>query len=780
MRSSSQRGVGAVLLAVGCAAIALASVSCRDGSPRSRCVEAMKREDFAAALPACEVSYSETKSDEDLYFVATASFSSKECTSALPILERVPPHVHRGEVLLKRAYCYRMIDRRDVAAALTKEALLEFQRSAQSEGIAKANMGLAQIYLERGELDSALEAVNESMKIVRTGGPGFKSNTVSGALVTLVDVYCRMANYDAARAVLDDALHWKLQPRGVAWVRLREAAFYEETGDFSHAMESLESIEKLKHGDGRVDSQRRYYLPWLHYYLGDGDKARLLLAKASEQKKLPFDALLLSSYLAAEKEDWEAAKAFLRQATTKPPPDEDWRWERERANAELAEQLGDYQKAEGYYRNAIAYISSLRIASPKTAAYFVASHRGPFEGLISLLAAQERWVEALKVVMLLDAVDLLRVTAILQGRENISFGSYYEMGTTRLEDPFKAVDAIYQDVIARWSKQGELSIVVAAPALKVGPRKQRGRLAYRIIVRDSVVSGQSIGDADEIRDLVERPWSDDTARGLATALVPEGGNGQPLFVLGIGMLGKVPLGALQEADGSLTSSRRPLLRSIALRQDVDVPPMNPTSVVIGADPAKAAPHLIGDASIATAALMKSQPSETVRRFGLGTSLPAGRDALWETKNADVFYLAAHIHDVEGQPAILLDDGDVFKDELEEQGFAPRLAVLASCRAAGSGDEAGLGSIAAALLKSGTWRVVAADRQVDDEPTRLFMEAFLAEPDWRNDPARALARVQQAARSGPIKGVTISPQVWGAFVVLARAPYVPAPKTALAP
>jgi hypothetical protein len=41
-------------------------------------------------------------------------------------------------------------------------------------------------------------------------------------------------------------------------------------------------------------------------------------------------------------------------------------------------------------------------------------------------------------------------------------------------------------------------------------------------------------------------------------------------------------------------------------------------------------------------------------------------------------------------------------------------------------------------------------------------------------------VQQRAKDGPIGGVTISPQVWGAFMVMARAPYVLEPETAWVP
>jgi len=82
-------------------------------------------------------------------------------------------------------------------------------------------------------------------------------------------------------------------------------------------------------------------------------------------------------------------------------------------------------------------------------------------------------------------------------------------------------------------------------------------------------------------------------------------------------------------------------------------------------------------------------------------------------------------------------------EIVQRGLAPRIAVLAGCGSAAATDEEGWGSIAAALLESGTLVVIATDRSVGDAASLSLMRDFYAQSDWRTDSARALARVQQA-------------------------------------
>jgi CHAT domain-containing protein len=89
------------------------------------------------------------------------------------------------------------------------------------------------------------------------------------------------------------------------------------------------------------------------------------------------------------------------------------------------------------------------------------------------------------------------------------------------------------------------------------------------------------------------------------------------------------------------------------------------------------------------------------------------------------------------------------------------------------DGEGWGSIAAALLESGTAAVIATDRSVGDAASLSVMRAFYAQPDWRADPARALARVQQDldARAADSSEEATRPRSWAPFFVLRRPPTV---------
>ncbi|HWU89122.1 MAG TPA: CHAT domain-containing protein, partial [Kofleriaceae bacterium] len=109
-------------------------------------------------------------------------------------------------------------------------------------------------------------------------------------------------------------------------------------------------------------------------------------------------------------------------------------------------------------------------------------------------------------------------------------------------------------------------------------------------------------------------------------------------------------------------------------------------------------------------------------------------------------------------------------------LAPHLAVLASCGSAAATDEEGWGSIAAALLESGTAAVLATDRSVTDAASLSIVRDFYAQPDWRTDPERALARIQLAlaARRGSLDDPSTNPRTWAAFSVLRRPPVIPAP------
>jgi CHAT domain-containing protein len=182
----------------------------------------------------------------------------------------------------------------------------------------------------------------------------------------------------------------------------------------------------------------------------------------------------------------------------------------------------------------------------------------------------------------------------------------------------------------------------------------------------------------------------------------------------------------------------------------------------------------------------------VRASGAGTGWPATRAELWAARDAALLHVAGHVVDEGGRRVLPLADGDVDPAEILHSRVAPRVAVLASCGSAAAMDEEGWGSIAAALLEAGTKVVVATDRDIDDKEALAVMRALYAQPDWSTDPARALARVQQAFDAAPSTSAANPPtvvqrgpaaaadpdpdavrlQTWAAFSVLARPPVVP--------
>jgi CHAT domain-containing protein len=253
-------------------------------------------------------------------------------------------------------------------------------------------------------------------------------------------------------------------------------------------------------------------------------------------------------------------------------------------------------------------------------------------------------------------------------------------------------------------------------------------------------------------------------------IVPPGTAGSTLHVLAIGALAKAPLAALRDDDGSPSIGRRPLVRVLGLRANGPESRGTGPAIVI-ADSRGNLPSASAEGAIVAAAL-----GSGALVYGSSTSLPATRDRLWAARDASLLHMAVHVGERGQWRALHLADGNVGPSELVQRRIAPRIAVLAGCGSAAALDEEGWGSIAAALLESGTAMVIATDRSVNDEATLSLMRELYAQPDWRTDPARALARVQLAlgARASTSNDEATKARSWAAFSVLARPPEVSAP------
>ncbi len=151
------------------------------------------------------------------------------------------------------------------------------------------------------------------------------------------------------------------------------------------------------------------------------------------------------------------------------------------------------------------------------------------------------------------------------------------------------------------------------------------------------------------------------------------------------------------------------------------------------------------------------------------------DRLRDARDAELLHVAAHVSAT--GPAAGAPPGRRRRRPRQrwlQAHLAPRLAVLASCSSAAATDEEGWGSIATALLEAGTVAVVATDRSVNDAASLQILRAFYAQPDWRTEPARALARVQRELDTRVIDDAAApetNPQNWAAFSVLLRPPSI---------
>jgi serine/threonine protein kinase len=473
---------------------------------------------------------------------------------------------------------------------------------------------------------------------------------------------------------------------------------------------------------------------WLLRLRDPAGASRKLDALASSSGERP-GSLLLRSYLAADRSDLASAERELDRAE-RVAPDARWTWMIEQAHAELAElrggEAGD-QRAELHYRRAIAAVAALR-PTRAPSPYSLSDPRGPYDGLIALLARHARWADVVSVVAQLGAAF-----------------------STGMQAPPSVAE-----VVSAWRAR-DLVVAIAPARRPDGSGRDR---AYRIRIADGQISGEDIGDAGRAAQLAtalfENPADRDAARALGARMIPAGAETGALYVLAIGALSRAPLAALRDASGSLIIAHRPLTRVLALQASDLPPPTSQRSVVIG-DPLGNLPGAAAEGAVVARAV---GPSALVA--GASTRTAATRSLLWASRDADLLHVAAPILALGGGRALRLADGTVAPGEILQRGIAPRIAVLTGNSSAATDDE-GWGSFAAALLEAGTETVIATDRSVEDTAALAIMKAFYAQADWRVDPARALARVQAAADASDAAASGGAPRAgaWAAFGVLGR-------------
>jgi CHAT domain-containing protein len=323
------------------------------------------------------------------------------------------------------------------------------------------------------------------------------------------------------------------------------------------------------------------------------------------------------------------------------------------------------------------------------------------------------------------------------------------------------------EVVAAWHAR-DLVIAIAPAPRQIGASHER---AYRIRIAHGEVSGEDMGDAGRAARLAaalfENPADRGAARALGAMMIPADPETSTLHVLAIGALSRAPLAALRDATGSLIIARRPLMRVLSLQATTPEPVTSKRSVIIG-DPLGGLPG-----AAAEGALVARAVGANAVVAGSRTGVAPTRALLWTARDAELLHVAAPILAAGPSRALQLADGPVAPDEIVERRVAPRIAALTGNGSAAMDDE-GWGTFASALLEAGTEIVIATDRCVEDMAALSLMTDFYAQPDWRADPARALARAQTAAdaKGGASTGSASRAGSWAAFSVLGRPPFVP--------
>lgn len=755
-------GLGAAILAT--AIIAGANLGGTSRRSMSACEREVRYGDRRRAVELCLAGHARTGDEGDLSWAAQGYLYLGELDQADALARKLlsgrlsgTAHWILGHVALRRG-----------AAAAAREhaeqALAAHRRAGDERGLTSDAVLLAHAAWKVGDFAASLAAADQALALARKLRD--PRNEVV-ALMARADALRRMGDSRGATDALTSAIQRAADPCDRAWSQLKMGMCQMEMGQGGMAELALDDVARANKQCGArliatsVALNQAWLLRWKH---PAGALARL--DEVEQVEGALVEVLLMRGYLAADRGALDEADRYLARAAEMEPPDPDWPWEIVRAQAELAELRGGMFAellAEHHYRRATAMVAALRSRSRAHSAYLVASHRGPYDGLIALLARQGRWRDALAVILELDASDMLRATA---ASVKVHDPAPLDLAAPAPEPDAPRVPRL-GDVLAAWRSR-ELVIVVAPTPRQIGPGAER---AYRIQIAGGEVTGADVAAASAARGWADRLFADpgdrEAARALGAVIVPPEPSDETLHVLAVGPIGKAPLAALRDGHGAPIVGRRPLARVLALRASGPDARGGGPPVVI-ADPR-------GDLRSAAVegAVVAGVLGAAAQVSGSGAAAPATRARLWEARDAEVLHVAAHVAERGRWRTLRLADGDVDPAEMVRMRLAPRLAVIASCGSAAATDRDGWGSIAAALLESGTTAVLATDRSVGDVASLSMMRDFYAQPDWRTDPARALARVQQAldARAATSPDEATRPRSWAAFSVLHRPPAI---------
>jgi hypothetical protein len=709
----------------GCVAPILVAVVAYAGCRPPRCESLRAAGDWAGAAAACRVAYQATGSPAHGALLADALMRREEWAEVEPLAIALQSTNLRGVAFRLRALVEDSRQAVVPAAVYASTALAVHAQEGDTAELLRDAHVLGRIWWHHGALDASLAAAG----LVRDLALLLGDRTAAGfGEIGRADAFRMLGDHAAADDAMAAAVELLDRPCDRVWPNLRQGQLHLARRLLVFAEQSLTDalVDATACGQPAIIDSVHLNLGALALALHRPDDAERHVMRVPAPGP---EGDYLRGLVAFERGDLAGADALLARAENASLPDAEWRWEIADARAQVAEAQGDDAGAEGAYQRVLVAVAELRRRTPDSTPHVVAAHRAPYEGLLALRARQGRWRDALAVVMELDASGSLHESS----------------GTPPSPAPVISVD----DVIAAWRGR-DLVIVVAARSGLGPPGRAR---VWRLRVIDGEVTGTAAGDASEAVVLADRlgldPADGAAAAALGAMIVPEG-QGE-LHVLTVGPLAQVPLARLRRG-GSLAIARRPILRVLGvLPRPRRTLPWTSAAVVIG-DPRLDLP------AAATEASRVAREQDATLFLGADATLAA----LASAASADLLHVAAHTDRRRRDVVLHLADGDVTPAILRARGIAPRLAVLSSCGSADAPDEGGWGSLAAALLASGTEIVIATQQTVVDADAAELVRRFYA-ADGRRSPAAALAAAQvELARQAPTSS-------WAAFTALAGPP-----------
>lgn len=727
--------IGAILLVP--AAIAGAALYFASRHTMTECERAYRKDEYQHAIDLCGPSYERTKDASELVWAAESYVALGKYEEAGALAQRLigGPRYGAGHKILSNVLLRVSPAKPQEAKFHATAAVQEFARTKDLSGQVGASRALSQASWALGEFGVALAAADDVVRLATQLGD--RRGEVAGHLLR-ADALQNMGDQIEATKALLRAAERAEHPCDKAWSHYRTGLQEMNGGLDSLARQEFMKAEQenLICGHAAMKIPLALSLAWL-----EREKAprkaieRLDMIKAAGEEG--FESLLLRAYLAADRGALDEVETYLAEAEAAEPPDADWAWNLEVGKAELAELRGGLfgdSFAEYHYRRAIAMVSELRSETPTASAFLVATHRGPFDGLISLYARNGRWRDALAVVLELDASDMLRSTAATS--KSAAPSALAEASAPRY--PRRSTPAV-DDILRAWAEsRRDLAISIAPAEREIGRGRGLER-AYRMHVVGGEVRGEEVGDANVARkwaiELFEQPENVAAGQALGRLMVPPVASLAALDVLAIGVLGKAPLAALRSEDGAPIITRRPLARVVALHAE--------RLRATGTD----APVIIADSkgdlrsAEVEGRLVARMVGDGARTFGLNPMQPATRESFRNARHASLLHVAGHADEHDGKRHLMLSDGTITPEEIVSERIAPQLAVLASCGSFAANDEEGWGSLAMALLEAGTSTVIATDRTVPDDASLELIRGFYRQPDWRTAPNAALARTQ---------------------------------------